>query len=429
MTWLFIFIPVIAATLLLIFYLKKVVWWELAALIVPSAIIILLMNTIMVAYRTSDTEYFGNYITKVVHYEAWDEEVSCRHSYDCNCTTDKDGRRSCSTCYMHAYDVDYHPEYWTKIDNAGNEYEISKSHYDELVNRFGTKAYFVDMHRDYHSIDGDSYRNDWAGEPEKSDVVTTEHSYTNKIKASHSVFKFENIDEKTKKMWSLYDYPQVVHLRQQVVLGKNIDPVTDRKIQFINGFYGSRNQFRMYILFFKDKSLDVAFKQRSYWEGGNKNEFVICIGVDSQDKFEWVKCFSWMDKPELEVEVEEYFNDSKDLNLSKFADWLPAQIQTHWHRKQFKDFEYLNIELTDTQMWWVLIIVLIYNIIASVWIVKNEFWNERLSHKSKYDSVGYYNNRQRRIHEDTQRLFPKQNITEKPKESLMQKIRRRYYGE
>lgn len=440
-SWLFIFVPVIAAILLLIFFIKKVVWWELAALIIPSALIILLMNTIMVAYRTGDTEYFGSYTKKVIYYQAWDEEVPCRHPIYCTrtyeCGTSKEPR-TCTEEYVcgheHAYDVDYHPEHWTKEDNSGNEYGISKSEYNELVSRFATKTYFVELHRDYHSIDGDAYDTDWAGQAERSDVMTTEHSYTNKIKCSHSVFKFEDIDEKTKKMWSLYDYPNVGGYYQSIVLGQKVDQMTDRKLQYLNGFYGASKQFRMYILFFKNQSPEVAYKQRSYWEGGNKNEFVICIGTDKVGKFDWVKCFSWMDKPELEVEVQDYFNTSKDLDLNKFADWMPKQIEQHWHRKQFKDFEYLQIELTDTQMWWILIIVLLYNISASVWIVVNEFQNEGFGDKGSSFRKPYtsktsrFQKRLEEMHKERYGLHGGAEIKES-KPSLMQRIRNRYYGD
>lgn len=370
-----ILVPVIAAILLLIFFFKKIAWWELAALILPAILIIVLMNTIMVSYSTSDTEYIGNYIKKVTYYEPWDEEVSCRHSYDCNCTTDKDGRKSCSTCYMHSYDVDYHSEYWVKEDNSGNEYSISEYEYNELVKRFGTKTYFIELNRDYHSIDGDAYSTDWNGEIDKSDVISSENSYTNKVKASHSIFKFDIIGEKEKKLWSLYDYPEIKYRTQQVVLGYPIDVITNRRLQYINGYYGPTKQFRMYMLFFKNQSPEVAYKQRSYWEGGNKNEFVICINLDNRGDVDWIKCFSWMDKPELEVEVQEYFMDNKKIDLSKFASWMPKQIEEHWHRKHFKDFDYLEIELTNTQLWWVIIIVILYNIGISIWIVVNEFNN------------------------------------------------------
>lgn len=377
--WIGIFIPVVVAILLLIFFRKSVTFWEVGLLIAPSALLILIMNLIMVSSNESDTEYLGSYITKVAYYQAWDEEVSCRHSYDCHCSTDKDGRKSCSTCYEHAYDVDYHPEHWTKVSNTGAEYEISKQSFLELQKQFATQPYFVELNRDYHSIDGDAYYTDWNKKPETSDIVTTEHTYKNKVQASKSIFKFDVIDEKAKKDWKLYDYPKKLWLYQPMVLGRGVDYNTDKKLQYLNGYYGVNKQFRMYILFFKNQSVEVAFKQRSYWEGGNKNEFVVCVGTDDFGKYKWCKCFSWMDKPDLEVRVEGWFNDDKNnkpIELNKFADWMPKQIEQHWQRKRFRDFEYLDVEISGTQMMWILIIVGIYNIGMAIWVIVNEFTNE-----------------------------------------------------
>ena len=379
MAWIGIFMPVAVAILLLIFFRKSVTFWEVGLLIVPSALLILIMNLIMVSSNESDTEYLGSYITKVVYYQAWDEEVHCRHSYDCNCSKDKDGHESCSTCYEHAYDVDYHPEHWTKVSNTGEEYEISKQNFLELQKQFATKPYFVELNRDYHSIDGDAYYTDWNKKPETSDIVTTEHTYKNKVQASKSIFKFDVIDEKAKKDWQLYDYPKKLWLYQPMVLGRGVDYNTDKKLQYLNGYYGVNKQFRMYILFFKDQPLEVAFKQRSYWEGGNKNEFIVCVGINKLGQYKWCKCFSWMDKPDLEVRVESWFNDDKNnhsLSLEKFADWMPKQIEQHWQRKHFKDFEYLDVEISGTQLAWILWIVGLYNVGMAIWVIYNEFENK-----------------------------------------------------
>ena len=73
-------------------------------------------------------------------YEAWDEEVPCTHSYDCMCGTDKDGNSCCcSTCYSHAYDVDYHSEYWLVVDSNGASWTVTQNHYNYLVKKFGGK--------------------------------------------------------------------------------------------------------------------------------------------------------------------------------------------------------------------------------------------------------------------------------------------------
>jgi len=376
--WLFIFIPVVVSLIILLFWTKKIVWWEVALLIVPSSLLILLLNTIMVSYNTSDTEYLGSYITSVNYYEPWNEEVPCRHPIYCT-RTYPCGKSTCTSTYVcghvHLYDVDYHPEYWTKEDNYGNEFNISESEFKALQKLFNTKSKFVELNRDYHSIDGDAYINEWAGEPERSSTMVDDGSYVNKIMASHSVFKFENITEKEVKKFGLYNYPAIVNDNQKVVLGHKISATTERKLKYLNGYYGPKKEFKMFVLFFKNKSESVVRKQRSYWEGGNKNEFIICIGIDGSGNYQWVDAFSWMSKPSLEVEVEDFIDKNKDMSLKSLADWMPKQIEDHWKRRNFDDFDYLQVELTETQLWWVMIIVMIYNIIISIWVINNEFEN------------------------------------------------------
>lgn len=375
--WIAIFIPIVFTIFLLVFFKKHIVWWELTLLIAPSALLIILLHFVMIKYTTSDTEYLGSYVKNAIYYEEWNERVPCRHPIYCTRSCGK----NCVTTYVcghvHAYDVDFHPRHWTKRDNNGQEYEISLSEFNSLNARFSTKPYFVELNRDYHTIDGDAYYTDWNKRADCSDNLTNENSYENKVRASHSIFKFEDISEKDKALWKLYDYPVVSSNKQPVVLGMSVNEITERKLQHLNGYFGSSSQFRTYILFFKNQSIESAFKQRSYWEGGNKNEFVICVGIDSLSrKHQWVKCFSWMDKPDLEVRVQNWFNEipkNSPVNLNDFANWMPEQIDKHWKRKSFKDFDYLEIELTTTQFTWLMILVALYNVGISIWVVKNDF--------------------------------------------------------
>lgn len=373
MIWFCIFIPIIACGILLWFFKGEATWYELLLLLVPSALLILALNCCFVLSRTADTEYVGAYITKVIYYQAWDERVSCRHPIYCARSCGK----NCTTTYVcghvHSYDVDYHPEHWTKQDNTGSEYDISRFEFNKLQAQFNTQPYFVDLKRNYHSVDGDAYYTNWDNKPASCDVLSFDHSYTNKIKCSHSIFKFEDIDEKEKANWHLFDYPAIKNMVQPVVLGEPVTPTAQRKFQYLNGWYGVNKQFRLFVLIFKNQSMETAYKQRSYWEGGNKNEFVICLGSDSLNRLQWCKCFSWMDKPELEVEVQNYFKtNGKFIDYNKLADWLPMQIENHWQRKNFKDFDYLQVEISETGMYTILILVGLYNIIVSIWVVRNE---------------------------------------------------------
>lgn len=66
--------------------------------------------------------------------------------------------------------------------------------------------------------------------------------------------------------------------------------------------------------------------------------------------------------------------------LSLKYDLTPTRIrqivEKEWHRKNFEDFDYLTIELTDGQYWAIIILLLIFNIGMSFWIVTNNYKND-----------------------------------------------------
>jgi hypothetical protein len=69
----------------------------------------------------------------------------------------------------------------------------------------------------------------------------------------------------------------------------------------------------------------------------------------------------------------EYFSNRDSLNVLDFAFWTQTAIPKYWHRKEFKDFKYISPELTTTQLNWIFVIILLFNIGFSVYIVLNNF--------------------------------------------------------
>jgi hypothetical protein len=117
---------------------------------------------------------------------------------------------------------------------------------------------------------------------------------------------------------------------------------------------------------------EIATRQRDYWAGGNKNEVVMCLGI-SKGKIEWARGFGWADSPELQVRLRQYLEGS-EFWPEVYAGRVEALVRSGiWKRKQFEDFDYLSVELTDTQATILLILILLYNIGISVWIVTNEY--------------------------------------------------------
>ena len=54
------------------------------------------------------------------------------------------------------------------------------------------------------------------------------------------------------------------------------------------------------------------------------------------------------------------------------------EIPTSWKRKEFKDFDYISIELTETQFYVTLFIIIAYVIISSIIFIKNDYKNENV---------------------------------------------------
>lgn len=370
MIYLLWLLPVLVGLILYLVHQSIEVVKLSAIALVAIMIYTLVHQAIMKDNFTRDTEWWGNYAVSVHYYDDWDEEVPCTHSYSCNCTTDKDGRESCSTCYEHAYDVDYHPEHWTIRYDNGVEYEIDRNHYIFLCSLWGNKKYFVELNRDYHSNDGDDMACNWDKDPITSKVITTQHNYENRLQTSSSVFKAAKIDSIEVKQYKLFDYPLCIGGKQEVLLGLKTTDINNKLLQYINGFYGSRKQFKLFICCWFNQSEITAEKQRSYWNNLNKNEFLVCLGLNKDSTVQWCKTYSWMDRPVLSVKTEQFFRDNKKLNLYRFANWLPKNIQAHWSRKHFRDFKYLKVELTQSQYTIIFIVVFILSILQFIIINK-----------------------------------------------------------
>ena len=362
-------IPFITAMFLLIVFNKKMVWWEYAALILPSLLFVLLTRVIMVSTNSNDTEYLGGYVNRITYYEPWDEMVHVRHT-----RTNSDGE----TEVYYTWEREYHSERYTYVDNESNwEHHLSKKEYETIKKRMGNKTVFRDMHRDYHRIDGDAYDIFWDGKVETLYDITTPHSYTNKIKASqsHTIFKMGDISPEEAKQIGLYEYPEIHTMNQNPIIGRNVSDKDKQRIKYINATYGRKYQFRTYILIYENKDITISEIQKAYWQNGNKNEFVLCIGVQ-RDSVVWANAFSWCDEPRLEVKARDYFIQNPKLDINQYGEWLQTQIPTQWDRKEFEDFAYIRVGLSQGQYIALIIMMIVLNIGISIFLVKNEFNNE-----------------------------------------------------
>lgn len=367
-------VPVITIVICALFYLKKLQWWEPLLLFAISTCLVLLGKHIAVRSLTTDEEYLGGYVQRVQYYEDWDEEVPCRHPIYCTRSCGK----NCVTTYVcghvHLYDVDYHPEHWVAVTTLGS-YNITKETYQRLVRQFKVPTYFVDLHRDYHAIDGDMYEATWTGDELTLEPVSGSELYENKPKASLNIFHFDPPDSFELSQYQPFEYPKITSPWTQKTLLGYEDRQASRDLQVLNALLGAPKELRVFLLVFKDKTREAAYVQERYWQGGNKNEYVICIGIDgSTGDIKWNYPFSWTEKKETIVELRSYIEGVPNIReLPAIVQATRRELAGKWKRKNFHDFDYLAIEPTLGQTLWILFCNCLVCGGVAVWIVKNEF--------------------------------------------------------
>jgi hypothetical protein len=269
------------------------------------------------------------------------------------------------------------------IGTDGNEIKISKNKYNSLIKLWKAKPKFVELNRDinYHGScgeDGDMYRIVWNRDINTSITTTNTKSFTNILKSNHSAFNYPTIEKDKAKTSGLYEYPEIFEYNYQpsVVGIQDFNSKSRTKIiktlDYINGAYGSKYKVKVFTLFYKNRDINTAFQQEAYWEGGNQNEIVVCIGLDNLGNIEWVKPFSWCDNKRVLVDIREDLMEAPVKDEKAFYNAYMNAIKSHWHYKSFKDFNYLSFEPTSGQIWFVYVLTILISIGCVWWAVVNE---------------------------------------------------------
>lgn len=358
-------------------------WEYYACAIGASWLLTALIHWMMYKSRIADDEFLGSYISQVRHEEAWTELIHYVEQVPCGRTSSGKIIYKSVPRVRHVY----HPECWEMISSYGTIQSISRSYYDQVCStwgtplnrlhftganiqggvRFGQSCSFQDIlegvQADSNPLLNDDFRSRFF-------PLTEQHAYENKVRNSHSIFKFEEISSKRAKELGLFDYPPVKNNFQECILGRQFSEDIHRQYELFNAWFGFRHEMHVFILCFDAaKGMGIAEKQRAYWEGGNRNEFIVCLGLDG-DMVKWCHAFSWMDEPVLSVKTEAYFREHDQLDLSAYCTWMQENISL-WKRKDFRDFDYLTVSLSTTQNYLLLAFALAVNVGIAAVILHN----------------------------------------------------------
>lgn len=369
MIWGALIFPIVAIILASIFFTKHMAWWEYLLLLFAPLACIAIAKEISIYSQTSDTEYWNSYAVKATYFEDWNEYIhkTCSETYSCG-TDSKGNTKTCTRYYDCSY-VDYHPEYWQVEDNLGNTYNVSQDMFVRMTVDWKNKT-FVDMNRGFYTNDGDAYVTMFNDSLSAMYPICESHTYENKIQCSKSVFNFKEVDSNTIKQYQLFNYPSCNTFNYNPILGYD-DPKASLKLQRYNALYGASKKVHMLILIFKDQPIEAAFEQMNYWKGGNKNEFILCIGL-SGNNIQWTKVISWTDNEVLKIEVAQKVK-TMGFDMNKIIDYMSQEVLTQFVKKSFKDFNYLSVEPTKTAVIVTYIIVFLLTVGLMIFSIANDF--------------------------------------------------------
>lgn len=331
--------------------------------VIPLSIIITLgINSLIVFIdyksQTDCLEVWSGKIISNKHIEEWDEY----HKPWDETVTEKDSKGKKHTKVIH------HEGYWehhnaenyiTTSDNG--EYSISKTpDGKELNDSFVNSTQELN---EYYPI---------------NKPTASVHIYENKVQASYSIYKHKDIN--IKDYPNLPSYPKDVNSEFNVtrVIGEvsnkqeSIDLLNEVNSR-LNDTNNSNNkdkvksykQVNIIFVNLGDVTEDYGIALQDYWQGGNKNDFVIAFGT-KDEKVTWCYPFSWSEVEILKSEVRDYMLDNCDLN--KFTATIndtANMIEQKFERKQFADFNYLDIETSATAT----TIIIVFTVICGIGVL------------------------------------------------------------
>lgn len=268
------FLPVL---MYLVFYL--IGGWEFdesaLVFIFASYMAVLLIYANLKQKTLTSTEYLGCFVDAIYYEEEWTELDEYEEQKE-----DEEGQLYTET----RYEQTYHPPLYRYSVNISQEvWECKEDFFNYVQANWGSRRY-KDRWEDPNIMEtGARGGCHYFFNPANCRCIplALPHEYTNKIKNSYSVFSFKNKPAAGRPMFPhpVNDYGGDTHC---ILNGTQIEisAETAYAYQLFNAVNAPQAQMRLYVLLFDaDLTPDIVDEQKALWDGGEKNEFVVCLGV------------------------------------------------------------------------------------------------------------------------------------------------------
>ena len=335
---------------------KKRMWWSsmvVAFLICcASAASLLFANMQYKAEAFSDIEVWNG---RVVGKDRKHGEYT--ENYDCNCRTKtrrvsytdtvRSGKTTqtvtkyrnetyteCDTCHRQWYTVK-----WTCATTFG---EIKIANKESLSTSV------------YNTPDPTAYERIVIGDP-----ASTTREYTNYLQgAEHSILaqRARTIPAEYKippYPTNIYNIYKLDRFFTDVQMTDTDKAAWTKMVSDLNRDVGGRKQANI-IVYVTSHNLDFADAVEARWDGLNKNDIVLVIGVNGES-VKWAKVMSWTKREDFKINVRDRVMALPKLDMAAVSAILTEEVATRFERRHMKDFEYLDNEVQAPMSfvaWW-----------------------------------------------------------------------------
>ncbi|WP_216625847.1 hypothetical protein [Paenibacillus planticolens] len=316
-------------------------WWRYVLVSVLAVILFAGVTVSDFFLRTVDTEVWSGAVTDWQHKEEWDEWIAGSEE----CSTDSNGRKSCTK----------EPGHY-KHHDAQNKIKTSDNGWFEVNESMDGRTRFTDR---YPNSTAELAKLFPLGTPSAST-----HLYVNKVRGSYSLFKHSDID--LKDYPELPEYPgfvsEVLHVDRIVGAVPNKRKALEALAAWNTELNkavpdpdhpGETKSWKQVNLIFVNMGTDMpqeyGYALQDKWQNGNKNDFVVSFSPAADGSMRWVHAFSWSEVDMLKLEVQDYMTaQGYGSDFVPIVDHVAQMVADQFVRKQFADFDYLQIELSET---------------------------------------------------------------------------------
>ncbi len=365
-----IFLPLIAWGISIIFFHVRLTWWEMLGQFLGSLIISLTIYFIDDSVKDTDVFFKSSIVKRSWYDEGWSEWIHKTCSRSCG----KDNKQTCY--YDCSYEKVHKPEWWIET-TSGERIQIQNPFFQKLIHKWKQKPQFVELKRNFCcDNDGDRFQILWNGNDSLIESVTTTRQYNNKLVGNNPIsYQFRKLDSEDRTRHGIYDYHNVKGFQQKTIYGHGdaTQEQADKLLQKINSIYDPEKNFQGMILIYHNKTEESALLQRDYWQGGNLNEFVICVGLNAKEEVSWSYVFGWEESEIAKVKMRDFVQSQKKLNLLSVVQEIEKVVIPTYKAKKWSDWDYLEDEISPPAFWANFIILFIWNIFWFFFSVKNSF--------------------------------------------------------